>query len=108
MLESIFLNCLNHAASQGKSIRQAVQTIASTQPLRLVKGVWRWLSQRIGEFPKELEMTEGRSTGIPKILKEMAATTGKSNACYGCPQWSLVVQPPSVHEQSADRNFMSR
>ena len=28
---------------------------------------------RIGEFLKELEMTEGRSTGIPKILKEMAA-----------------------------------
>lgn len=30
-------------------------------------------NRRIGEFLKELEMTEGLSTGIPKILKEMAA-----------------------------------
>lgn len=29
-------------------------------------------NRRIGEFLKELEVTEGRSTGIPKILKEMA------------------------------------
>lgn len=27
---------------------------------------------RIGEFLKELDLTEGRATGIPKILKEMA------------------------------------
>jgi ATP-dependent DNA helicase RecG len=33
----------------------------------------RYRNRRIGEFLKELEMTEGRSTGIPKILKEMAA-----------------------------------
>ena len=33
----------------------------------------RYRNRRVGEFLKELEMTEGRSTGIPKILKEMAA-----------------------------------
>ena len=33
----------------------------------------RYRNRRIGEFLKELGMTEGRSTGIPKILKEMAA-----------------------------------
>lgn len=33
----------------------------------------RYRNRRIGEFFKELEMTEGRSTGIPKILKETAA-----------------------------------
>lgn len=33
----------------------------------------RYRNRRIGEFLKELDMTEGRSTGIPKILKEMAA-----------------------------------
>jgi hypothetical protein len=33
----------------------------------------RYRNRRIGKFLKELEMTEGRSTGIPKILKEMAA-----------------------------------
>lgn len=34
----------------------------------------RYRNRRIGEFLKELEMTEGRSTGIPKILKEMVAS----------------------------------
>jgi ATP-dependent DNA helicase RecG len=33
----------------------------------------RYRNRRIGQFLKELEMTEGRSTGIPKILKKMAA-----------------------------------
>jgi ATP-dependent DNA helicase RecG len=33
----------------------------------------RYRNRRIGEFLKELDLTEGRSTGIPKILKEMAA-----------------------------------
>lgn len=32
-----------------------------------------FLNRRIGEFLKELDLTEGRSTGIPKILKVMAA-----------------------------------
>ena len=31
----------------------------------------RYRNRRIGEFLRELDMTEGRSTGIPKILKEM-------------------------------------
>jgi len=33
----------------------------------------RYRNRRIGEFLKELDLTEGRSTGIPKILKVMAA-----------------------------------
>ena len=33
----------------------------------------RYRNRRIGEFLKELELTEGRATGIPKILKVMAA-----------------------------------
>ena len=32
----------------------------------------RYRNRRIGEFLKELKFTEGRSTGIPKILKAMA------------------------------------
>ena len=31
----------------------------------------RYRNRRIGEFLKELDLTEGRSTGIPKILKAM-------------------------------------
>ncbi|RVU35688.1 transcriptional regulator [Rheinheimera riviphila] len=38
----------------------------------------RYRNRRIGEFLKELQMTEGRATGIPKILKEM--TTNGSPA----------------------------
>ncbi len=32
----------------------------------------RYRNRRIGEFLKELDLTEGRATGIPKILKVMA------------------------------------
>ncbi len=31
----------------------------------------RYRNRRVGEFLKELEMTEGRGTGIPKILREI-------------------------------------
>src|SRR5438034_8172709 len=34
----------------------------------------RYRNRRIGEFLKELDLTEGRATCIPKILKVMAAT----------------------------------
>lgn len=33
----------------------------------------RYRNRRIGEFLKELDLTEGRSTGIPKILRVMRA-----------------------------------
>ena len=33
----------------------------------------RYRNRRIGEFLKELEFTEGRSTGIPKIIRAMSA-----------------------------------
>lgn len=40
--------------------------------LRIGKAVSRYYrNRRIGEFLKELDMTEGRSTGIPKILRAM-------------------------------------
>ena len=33
----------------------------------------RYRNRRIGDFLKELDLTEGRSTGVPKMLKVMAA-----------------------------------
>ena len=33
----------------------------------------RYRNRRIGEFLKELDLTEGRATGIPKILRAMQA-----------------------------------
>lgn len=42
------------------------------EDLRAGKAVSRrYRNRRIGEFLKELDLTEGRSTGIPKILKVM-------------------------------------
>lgn len=35
--------------------------------------ICRYRNRRIGEFLKELDLTEGRSTGVPKILRAMAA-----------------------------------
>ncbi len=32
----------------------------------------RYRNRRIGEFLKELDLTQGRGTGIPKILRAMA------------------------------------
>ena len=44
------------------------------EDLRVGKAVSRrYRNRRLGEFLKELDLTEGRSTGIPKILREMAA-----------------------------------
>jgi ATP-dependent DNA helicase RecG len=42
------------------------------EDLRLGRAVTRrYRNRRIGEFLKELDLTEGRSTGIPKILRAM-------------------------------------
>ena len=38
----------------------------------------RYRNRRIGEFLKELDLTEGRSTGIPKILKAMKSNGSPS------------------------------
>ena len=47
----------------------------------------RYRNRRIGEFLKELELTEGRSTGMPKISRAMAANGS----------------PPAVFETDDDR-----
>jgi ATP-dependent DNA helicase RecG len=41
----------------------------------------RYRNRRIGEFLKELDLTEGRSTGITKILKVMA-NNGSSSPVF--------------------------
>jgi len=46
----------------------------SLEELRAGRGVARrYRNRRIGEFLKELELSEGRGTGIPKILESMRA-----------------------------------
>ena len=41
----------------------------------------RYRNRRIGEFLKELELTEGRGTGIPKILRKVKAN-GSPMPCF--------------------------
>ena len=56
------------ATLDGKPIRLA--------DLRRGKAVSRrYRNRRIGEFLKELDLTEGRATGIPKILRAMRANS---------------------------------
>ena len=49
----------------------------------------RYRNRHIGEFLKELDLTEGRSTGIPKILRVMNANGS----------------PPPIFETDEDRSY---
>jgi len=51
----------------------------------------RYRNRRIGEFLKELDLTEGRATGIPKILRAMQANGS----------------PPAVFEFDEDHSYFS-
>lgn len=62
--------------------------------LRLGKAVSRrYRNRRIGEFLKELELAEGRSTGIPKILRVMQANSSP---------------PPEFESDEDGRHFLIR
>ena len=39
--------------------------------MNCVSSLAGYRNRRVGEFLKELDMTEGRGTGIPKILREI-------------------------------------
>jgi len=60
----------------------------------------RYRNRRIGEFLKELDLTEGRATGIPKILKVMAAN-GSPSPMFETDdeRTSFVIRLP-VHERA--------
>ncbi len=54
------------------------------EDLKIGKAVSRrYRNRRIGEFLKELDLTEGRSTGISKIIKSMAANGVTLRANHG-------------------------
>ena len=56
----------------------------------------RYRNRRIGEFLKELDLNEGRSTGIPKILKVMAANGSPAPLFESDDdRLSFVIRPPS-------------
>ena len=62
----------------------------------------RYRNRRIGEFLKELELAEGRSTGIPKILRAMRKNGSPAPILESDEHrtWFLVRLP--AHEQAAN------
>ena len=61
----------------------------------------RYRNRRIGEFLKELELAEGRSTGVPKILRAMRQNNSPEPVFESDADrtWFLVRLP--VHERAA-------
>jgi ATP-dependent DNA helicase RecG len=60
----------------------------------------RYHNRRIGEFLKELDLTEGRSTGIPKILKVMKENGSPPEFETDEDRTSFLIRLP-VHERVA-------
>lgn len=60
----------------------------------------RYRNRRIGEFLKELSLTEGRSTGIPKILRAMAANGSSPPEFETDPDHSYFQVRLPVHPQA--------
>lgn len=60
----------------------------------------RYRNRRIGEFLKELDLTEGRSTGIPKILKVMAGNGSPLPVFESDDERSSFVIRLPIHEKA--------
>jgi len=60
----------------------------------------RYRNRRIGEFLKELDLTEGRSTGISKILKVMAANGSPAPVFETDEDRSYFLTRLPVHERA--------
>jgi ATP-dependent DNA helicase RecG len=61
----------------------------------------RYRNRRVGEFLKELDLTEGRSTGISKILKVMAANGSPAPEFETDDDRSYFLIRLPVHERAA-------
>ena len=61
----------------------------------------RYRNRRIGEFLKELDLTEGRSTGISKIIKAMAANGSPAPEFETDEDRSYFLIRLPVHEKAA-------
>ena len=60
----------------------------------------RYRNRRIGEFLKELELTEGRSTGISKIFKVMSANSSPAPEFETDEERSYFITRLPVHPQT--------
>lgn len=73
------------------------------EDLKMGKAVSRrYRNRRIGEFLKELDLTEGRSTGISKIIKAMAANGSPAPEFETDGDRSYFLTRLPVHEKAND------
>ena len=63
----------------------------------------RYRNRRIGEFLKELELTEGRCTGIPKIIKAMKDNGSPSPIFKTDDERTYFIVILKIHPEAIDR-----
>jgi ATP-dependent DNA helicase RecG len=63
----------------------------------------RYRNRRIGEFLKELELTEGRCTGIPKIIRAMKDNGSPSPVFKTDDERTYFVTILNIHPEAIDR-----
>jgi ATP-dependent DNA helicase RecG len=64
----------------------------------------RYRNRRIGEFLKELELTEGRCTGIPKIIKAMKDNGSPSPVFKTDDERTYFVAILNIHPESINES----
>lgn len=64
----------------------------------------RYRNRRIGEFLKELEMTEGRGTGIPKIMREIKKNNSPDPIFHTDEDRSYLVVEIHLHPEFIEEN----
>ena len=64
----------------------------------------RYRNRRIGEFLKELDLTEGRSTGISKIIKAMAANGSPAPEFETDEENSYFLIRLPIHQKAVDHD----
>lgn len=65
---------MQHCRANEHSIRSSLDVVRKAQTLRCRK----YRNRRLGEFLKELELTEGRATGIPTIQRKLKDNSSAS------------------------------
>lgn len=75
----------------GKEVRGAIEKIGGTMPER----THYYRNKRLGEFLKELDLSEGKSTGIPTIQEELRNNgSPKAKFFTDADRWAVTVEIP--------------
>ena len=67
----------------------------------------RYRNRRVGEFLKELEMTEGRNTGVPKILRAIKSNKSPAPRFETDPERTWFISEFLIHPVFMGKKVMS-